>query len=150
MISSKGQRTPGSGAPKQRTPERQAKIVEMVSAGLPASKAALANGLEPSNLARWRKSYPTFDRALKQAEALAEAAAISAVRSGKPGWQGQAWFLERVKGYFPRQELTGKDGGPIKSSTITKETLSKLAQLPVPERLAPSKIIDLPHSGTEG
>lgn len=36
------------------------------------------------------------------------------IRSGRPGWQGQSWWLERTRSDFmPKQEITAGDDGKV-------------------------------------
>ena len=36
------------------------------------------------------------------------------IGSGRPGWQGKAWILERVnQKYMPKQEITAGDDGKV-------------------------------------
>ena len=47
-----------------------------------------------------------------QAEFVKEA--MLDIRSGRPGWQGQSWWLERTRqDFMPKQEITAGDDGKV-------------------------------------
>lgn len=52
-------------------------------------KRLYENGVEHA------QKYADFFSALKRASALAESESLEDIKSGRQGWQGQAWFLER-------------------------------------------------------
>ena len=36
------------------------------------------------------------------------------IKSGRPGWQGQSWWLERTRqDFMPKQEITAGDDGKV-------------------------------------
>lgn len=86
----------------------------------------VANGLET----------PEADFFLRVKRAIARfmGDALANVRAGAPGWQGEAWALERRgREYFARPvaiELTGKDGGPVRfdPGALTDEQLERIVR----------------------
>ena len=127
------------GRPDKLTPERAARILYLVSAGVTIDTACGAVGIDDSAYFRWVKrgslpeDHPDFDQkyrdfhdAAMQARANAEAnAVIGITEQGPEDWRAFAWFLERS---FPRKygrlqttQITGGEGGPI--------TLAGLADL---------------------
>lgn len=93
------------GRPPKFTAEVQQQIVRFVAEGNYLDVACRAAGISPRTLRHWRQmhrdgdpsvaEYGEFFAALEKALALAEATSIGDIRSGRNGWQGQAWFLER-------------------------------------------------------
>lgn len=93
------------GRPPKLTPEVQQEIVRLVAEGNYLKVACEAAGVTFQLIYHYRKKWEAGDpsvthldqffESLKRAVALAEAASVRDIRSGREGWQGQAWFLER-------------------------------------------------------
>lgn len=128
------------GRPTKLTPERHARIVQMISTGAYAHIAAQASGINPGTYYDWMARgrdcdrddegnpttdddapYAEFHDAVKEAEAKAEAVAIGRIQQAANGgtWQAAAWYLERKysdrwgRKDQLRQEVSGPDGGKI-------------------------------------
>lgn len=92
------------------TPEVQAKLVEAMAGGAYLTVACKACGISTDTIYYWRRLldegvehariYADFYGALEKASSVAEVNALAGIRSGRLGWQGEAWFLERR---FPRR-----------------------------------------------
>jgi hypothetical protein len=96
--------------PRALNPEVQDEIVRLVGQGMyPKPSCALA-GIDYGTFEYWRKKHDAGDddarwlddffNRLTRAAAKAEMESLDAVRDGKMGWQGPAWFLGRR---FPKR-----------------------------------------------
>lgn len=55
--------------------------------------------------------YAEYFYTIKKGRAEFEEAALEDIRSGRPGWQGCAWVLERTnQKYMPKQEVVAEEG----------------------------------------
>ena len=91
--------------PRVLTDAVQAEIVRYVAEGNYFEVACRAAGVSRDTVDYWRKLYEAgaehaqvyadFFGALARAQAIAEVQAVRCVRSGRFGWQGDAWFLDR-------------------------------------------------------
>lgn len=55
-----------------------------------------------------------FFMAIKKSQAEYVKTANADISSGRPGWQGRAWWLERTRQDFsPKQEITAGDDGKV-------------------------------------
>lgn len=55
--------------------------------------------------------YASFFLVIKKARVEFEAMALKDIQSGRPGWQGMAWVLERTnQKYMPKQEFVAEEG----------------------------------------
>lgn len=58
--------------------------------------------------------YAEFFTRVKKAYALFVRECKNSIRSGKPGWQGTAWWLERTNTFFmPKQQIQADDDGKV-------------------------------------
>jgi hypothetical protein len=99
------QPTRSSGRPTKLDSTTQQKFIDAVREGLPYSTACALAGIAETTFAVWRQRadaepespYAGFVRALKEAEAEAEAANVKRIRSAADNgqWQAAAWILER-------------------------------------------------------
>jgi transposase len=125
--------------PTKLTPELQERIVKAVRAGNYAEAAARANGIAPSTYYRWLQrgalndagAYRDFSEAVRQAEAEAEVHAVAILRRAMgEDWRAALAYLERrYPGRWRRHtstELTGKDGGPLRTESTPAIDLKKL------------------------
>ena len=119
------------GRPTKLNAEVQEKIVNLVRTGNYPEVAAQAAGISGKTYYEWMKRgedeagiYREFRKAVKEAQAAAESHAVTIIRKAAldGSWQAAAWFLERSKAERWRRkenvELTGKDGGPVKSQVV--------------------------------
>src|SRR5580658_5839288 len=116
------------GRPTKLTPDIQEKILTVIKLGAYRTAACDFAGISPETLRNWMRRgenegegpYVEFAAAIKQAEASACLKALGTIRTAMESqWQAAAWFLERKRpkewGKRERHELTGKDGGPIRT-----------------------------------
>lgn len=130
------------GRPTVLTPEVADTILTLVRAGNYLEVAAAAAGVARDSLFEWlkrgarerrsvqagkrekpRKSeqpFVDFSDSLQKARGTSEAADLEVIRrAAVKNWQAAAWRLERKHpqrwGRRERHEITGKDGGPVKS-----------------------------------
>ena len=55
--------------------------------------------------------YSSYFITIKKARAKFEHDSLVDIASGRPGWQGRAWVLERTnQKYMPKQELVAEEG----------------------------------------
>ena len=58
--------------------------------------------------------YSTFFAAIKKAYATFVKESKQTIRSGRQGWQGAAWWLERTnKDFMPKQQIQADDEGKV-------------------------------------
>ena len=130
------------GRPSKLTADVQEKLLAVIKLGAYRAAACDFAGITPETLRNWLRrgeaegEGPCFELAtqLKQAEASACIKALGTIRTAmEANWQAAAWFLERKRpkewGRRERHELTGKDGGPIRTQV-------RLGELPPHERRA--------------
>lgn len=116
------------GRPTKLTPDIQEKILTVIKLGAYRSAACDFAGITAETLRNWIRRgenegvgpYWEFATAVKQAEASACLKALGTIRNAmEQEWQAAAWFLERKRpkewAKRERHELTGKDGGPIRT-----------------------------------
>lgn len=75
--------------------------------------------------------YSLYFEAIKKGQSEYVISAGRDIRSGRPGWQGAAWWLERTRQEFmPKQEIMAGDDGKVqvilagKIKDIKKDTLT--------------------------
>ena len=79
-----------------------------------------------------------FSSDVKRAEAEFEGECLGVVQAAAPkSWQAAAWLLERRFDYkaTQRTEMTGKDGGPVATTSISKEMMVIIARAASRERV---------------
>lgn len=116
------------GRPTKLTPDIQEKILTVIKLGAYRAAACDFAGITAETLRNWIRRgenegvgpYWEFAAAIKQAEASACLKALGTIRNAmEQEWQAAAWFLERKRpkewAKRERHELTGKDGGPIRT-----------------------------------
>jgi transposase len=127
--------------PTKLTEAVQDKIVQAIRAGNYAEAAGRVAGISPSTYYRWLERgereeqgpYRDFHDAVRKAEAEAEVHAVAILRRAMPeDWRAALAYLERRHPQRWRRhearELTGKDGGPIRTEhapTLDLTTLSE-------------------------
>ena len=106
------------------TDDLTSKMYEILKWGLPVSYTCDYFGITRMSFSNWMKRgeedynldddtvYARFFYNIKKAQAEYVLNAMVDIKSGRNGWQGQAWWLERTrKDFMPRQELqAGEDG----------------------------------------
>lgn len=116
--------------PTVLSPEVQLAIVTALAEGNYLATACQAAGITYSGFRWWQKRweegdpvaqrFADFFESVNRASAVAERSALGGVRAGSPGWQGEAWFLERR---FPRR-WGKRDRAPVPATPrdLTKMT----------------------------
>lgn len=128
---------PPAPKPKGRrpklNPEVAARIVKHVSEGCPFRDAAILSGIAESTFHDWRNRgeadeaagkksrFSEFSEQLRAADAqLIQRSALVVVAAAKDDWRAASWLMERRRpkeyGRQDRNEIVGKDGGPIETS----------------------------------
>ena len=93
-----------TGRPSKLTQKMQDEMVKLMQAGNYFETAAACVGVKADTARKWmlqgakqkRGKFYAFFIAIKEAEAFAEASALTRIRqAGARVWQADAWFLER-------------------------------------------------------
>jgi hypothetical protein len=126
--------------PTKLTPQVRDRILQGVRAGNHVEPSARAAGIAPSTYYSWlargeREAvgiYRVFLEEVRRAEAEAEVHAVAILRRAMTGdWRAALAYLERRHPARWRRhqstELTGKDGGPIRTEHGSGLDLSKLS-----------------------
>lgn len=131
---------PDSGPKRGRkctlTDELQSEMVKLMQAGNYYETAAACCGLHPETGRVWMRKgakaktgrYRRFFVAIKEAEAFAEASALTRIRqAGAKVWQADAWFLERrMPQKWGRWERKVDEGeGEERRLTLTTENMEQ-------------------------
>lgn len=106
--------------PKALTDEKQKIILDAIKLGMHFRPACELAEIESKSVKYWMKLcedgaehaqiYADFFRNIKKAIALAEGQSLATLKTGSPGWQAQAWFLERR---FPDRWRMKKDDAVV-------------------------------------
>lgn len=111
-----------TGRPTKCTPEVIALIADKLESGIYADSAAILAGISEKTYYNWLERgengvepYATFLQATKDATAKAEQGALTTVRAAGPGWQANAWFLERR---FPAKYSKRDPDHALKTKTL--------------------------------
>jgi len=101
-------------------------LADNLRIGLPLVSACDLLGITTMSCSNWMRQgesdydneieslYSLFFYTIKKAKAEFERDALLDIGSGRPGWQGKAWILERVnQKYMPKQEITAGDDGKV-------------------------------------
>ena len=85
------------GRKTKYTPERVARILELLRGGNTRKCSAEASGVDHVTMLRWLARYDTFADDVQKAEAEAEALHIQNIVTAaeKGSWQASAWWTER-------------------------------------------------------
>lgn len=144
--------------PTLLTKERTQKIADLIAAGNDAETSAVASGISKAAYYNWlargraeidrltknprlkskasEQPYVEFVETIEQARAEAEArlvVLVSKAAADPKTWQAATWLLERREpkkwGRINRTEITGADGGPVKSESKVTVSDAELAAL---------------------
>ena len=101
-------------------------LADNLRIGLPLISCCDLLGITTMSCSNWNKKgeedfnneieslESLFFYTIKKAKAEFEKDALLDIGSGRPGWQGKAWILERVnQKYMPKQEITAGDDGKV-------------------------------------
>lgn len=117
----------GGRPPLYLVPEVRAKVIEGLELGGAYHKVAEWAGIDEDTLLNWRKmeappnSPPEivkFFGDLKKADVGGEFARLRMIVHGVQGWQGAAWWLERVKGYVKPAPQPVFDPKPVRVTVV--------------------------------
>lgn len=129
-----------AGRPTKLTPETHKAIVEAIGLGATYATAAACAGVSYDTFNEWMKAgdsatrnnkFSEFSEAVRRAEAECKYKAtkviIKAMADGE--WKAALEFLRRRDraewGDNIKQELTGKDGGPIDVATMSPSEIAE-------------------------
>lgn len=66
------------------------------------------------NSGNFETLHATLFIAIKKGQAEFVSESLTDIRSGRPGWQGSAWVLERTRqDFMPRQEINAGEDGKV-------------------------------------
>ena len=136
--------TSKTGRPTKFNPEVCQRIIDAIKNGATYHQAAEAGGVTYNTFINWKQKgekeqsgvYFEFFHNIKKAEEGGENQLLqNIINAGKlpQHWQANAWILERRHpdrwSKVDRQEITGKDGGPISiAREMSDEEIEKRAR----------------------
>jgi hypothetical protein len=85
----------GPGRPAKLTLSHIGEVGQRIALGLTEEQACLSVGVNYKTFVSARKRNPEFAGVVKRCQAEFLLRALNDIRSGKKGWQGCAWILER-------------------------------------------------------
>ena len=112
-----------AGRPTKYRPEMCEQVVKLMGQGYSKRACAGALGICEERLYGWAKEHPEFSKALKDGETVCEqwylSKGLEAMQGEIDGFNATAyvWLTKNVLKWRDRMEHTGKDGGPIETST---------------------------------
>ena len=108
------------------TDELIEQMANEIADGLPINYACDLLGISDTSYYNWMKQgeiefnedkdtiYSKFFGTIKKSYARFIKDAKKTIQSGKPGWQGTAWWLERTNSKFmPKQQIQADDDGKV-------------------------------------
>ena len=114
------------GRPSKLNDELIDKMYDIVVEGTPVIYACDNLGITRMSFSNWMKKgeqdfeedkqtiYANFFYTIKKAQSEYVINAGRDIRSGRAGWQGQSWWLERTRqDFMPKQEITAGDDGKV-------------------------------------
>ena len=125
------------------TKELQQQFCQAIASGLTYDGACDLVGLPRSTFWGWMKraedgdagTWVDFSDAVKEARAKRDQRYVAVIEEAAATgtWQAAAWFLERTnrKDYGRNEsvEITGKDGGPVKSQVVGDDQREQVTAL---------------------
>lgn len=119
-------------------------VASKIEDGLFIESALILLGVPHSSVDFYCKKYPRALRVFKQAEAKFEAEMVDNIkRKAQSDPKCSQWLLERRAAakwaQVTKSELTGKNGGPLASLTLSKVLLASVSI--APDRVKPVKAI---------
>jgi len=114
------------------TPELVENILSHIAKGMPVEASCILAGITRDAVDRWLKVNPALRHKFAVAELQWEETILGNINSAaKADHRAGQWLLERraASRWAPinKQEITGKDGGPVKELHIAKHILGKVA-----------------------
>jgi hypothetical protein len=109
-----------------------ARVCERIESGLPIDSALVLEGMSRQNAPLWLKRYPQAQEAFDISESKWESAMLAKVAAhGFKDHKALTWILERraAQRWAPlaKTELTGKNGGALQVTTLSKVLLATVA-----------------------
>lgn len=114
-----------AGRRTKATDERLTALLNALRAGNTRSAACSFAEISRQTFYRWLEEDTTFRDSVEKAEADAEVRYVAQVAKAATNgtWQAAAWWLERRRqdafALHSKVEMTGKDGGPIETRSIS-------------------------------
>lgn len=116
-----------AGRPSKLNEELIKEIYELVKDGVPVSYACDSLYITRMSFSNWMRQgeedilnekhetlHAQFFYTIKKGQADFVTDSVRDIRSGRPGWQGAAWVLERTRqDFMPKQEITAGDDGKV-------------------------------------
>ena len=112
--------------PSKLTEELIQEIADNLSDGLPITYTCDLLGITKMSFSNWMRQgeqdfndeieslSSLFFYSIKKAQAEYVKNAMRDIQSGRQGWQGQSWWLERTRqDFMPKQEITAGDDGKV-------------------------------------
>jgi hypothetical protein len=114
------------------TPELIETILNNIQGGMPVEPSCILAGITRDGVDKWLKKNPALRHRFMVAELEWEKTIVGNIQSAaKADHRAGQWLLERrvSSRWAPvsKQELTGKNGGPLQQMTLAKELLGGLA-----------------------
>ena len=111
------------GRPSKLTEELIEEMADNLRIGLPVTSCCDLLGITDMSHSNWMSQgkddysndvdslYAVYFYTIKKSRAEFEKSALEDIGSGRPGWQGKAWVLERTnQKYMPKQEFVAEEG----------------------------------------
>jgi transposase len=116
-----------SGRPTKYTPETVQKILEAIRLGSPYYQACNAAGVSHETFCEWRRIYPEFLEAVKEAEGSGVKKWLKVIEeaAANGNWQAAAWKLERR---LP-SEFGRRDRLPVDVSELDRQFEAAMGEL---------------------
>lgn len=102
--------------PTKYTPETAKKITDAIRVGATFHLACAYAGISEETFSQWRKKFPEFSEAVKEAEGGAAVKWLALIdkAAGDGTWQAAAWKLERrYPEQYGRQVVDNRHSGEI-------------------------------------
>lgn len=111
------------GRPSKLTEELIEQMAAELRIGMPITSACDLLGITQPSHSNWMRQgeedianevdslFSSYLIAIKKSRAEFEHNSLIDIKSGRPGWQGAAWVLERTnQKYMPKQEFVAEEG----------------------------------------
>lgn len=116
-----------TGRPSKLNEELIQNFYDEIADGLPVNYTCDLYGITRMTFSNWMKQgeddynsenyeslYSQFFYAIKKAQSQYVKDAKNDIRSGRPGWQGAAWWLERTRqDFMPKQMIQADEDGKV-------------------------------------
>lgn len=126
------------GRPTKYNAEITKKITDSIRVGATFALACAYAGITEETFSQWRKKYPEFSEAVKEAEGSAAVKWLAQIdKAAQEGsWQAAAWKLERKypRDYGRRTITTYDDFPPEKVPDLSDAELDELYDKLIPSR----------------